>query len=144
SRRRRRHRAGLPRIHGLVPLPVSHLIFPRYIGRQGHVPHALNTLEEVGRRTELYPAFSEASPADDFGDQFLTEKQLFSQPNLSPRAHQALPLIGLLRQLFGKQDLHLPAQEIARGWVLRAQWLCPRTASMPVEAGGKHSGVIED
>jgi hypothetical protein len=74
----------------------------------------------------------------------ISKEKLFSNSDLSPRSHQALPLVRLVGNLLGEQHLNLATQEIPGCRILGAQWLGSGTASSAIEAGWKHTRVVEN
>jgi len=91
-------------------------------------------------------ALAEFSARGHLGMEFvvITEEKALPNPDLAARAHQALPLVGMLLQLACEQDLDVSAQKVSRGWVVWTERLGLKTCPPSIEASGKNARVVED
>jgi len=69
---------------------------------------------------------------------------MLSDPNFPPGPNQAFPLVRLVADLAGKQDLNLPPQEIARSRISRANRLRFQAGAPSIQACGKYPRVVKD
>ncbi len=101
--------------------------------------------KKSGTGSEADAALSETASGHDFRLQFvvLAEKQMFSRADLSPRPHQALPLVGFARNLPGQEDFDSAPQKIARSWVLCTERLRFHAASPAIQARGEDARIVE-
>ncbi len=74
----------------------------------------------------------------------LSKEQMFTDADLSPRPHQAFPLVGLALQLPREQNLNACLKKIARRGIAGTERLRPRSAAASIKARWKHASVVED
>lgn len=102
--------------------------------------------EEVFHGLESDAAFAEVSASYYFGLQFVgwPEEEMFTHSDLAAGTDEALPFIGILSNLAGKQDFDTGTEKITRCRVAGAQRLGFKPGPAPVESRGKHARVVED
>ena len=138
--------ASFAGVHGLIPIVIRSRIRTRNVGWKRDVTDLLDGGEEIGCRRETNATLAELAAGNYLGLKLvlLAEKQTFADCDLAAGTDQAFPIIRVLLQLASKKDLNAAAEEFARGRVARAQRLRLKTLTAPIEARGKHFGVVED
>src|SRR5215831_1984680 len=114
---------------------------------------ALDYREEVleplpcfARRREADMTLAEFSTGDDFGLQFvmISEEEVLADRNFSAGPNEALPVLRIGLQLAREEDFDASAKEVARCWIVWTENLRLKASAAAIQAGGKHSSVVED
>lgn len=126
--------AAFAGIDGLVTIAIGGCVGAGDVGGKRDVANAIQYSEEVfglllgfagpdavgHRKADL--AFAEGSAVDHFGLELIVvaEEKMLADADLAAGAHEAFPFIGIVAKLASKEDLDAPAQEVARGGIVRA------------------------
>lgn len=104
-----------------------------------------NQREKVRHGCEVQLALAIGAARDDLGPQFVvfSKEQMFADAELAPGTNETLPFVGILLQLASEQDFDPAAEKIAGGRIARAHGLGLQPSAAPIEAGGKHPGIVE-
>ena len=94
---------------------------------------AFDFCKEIRRWGEPYAALPECPSGRDLGLQFIVfaEKQELPDSDLSPRTYQALPFVGIARELAGQKNFNSSAQKIMCGRITGADGLRIKPARLP-------------
>jgi hypothetical protein len=133
-------------VDGLVSIAVGGGVVASDVRWQGDVADLFKNGKEIIDWTEADVPFAKLGAGDDFGMEFIviTEIEMLADADLPTRADQAFPFIWFVMELASKQDLDASVKKIARGGIVGAEGLSLKTATVSVEASGKHPCVIED
>src|SRR6202161_3733225 len=137
-------RSALSRIHRLVAFAIGARIFAGDVRRQRNVADLFYKPKKILYRRETDAALAKAAARDHLGLKFIvvSEKEIFSDPDLSSRAQQTLPFVGVGLQLPGKEDFDASVKKIAGGGIARAYRLGTEAAAAAMEARGKDASVV--
>jgi len=74
----------------------------------------------------------------------VAEEEMFADVDLAAGADETFPVVGILLELAGEQDLDASVEKIARGRIARAGRLGLETGAASVKACGKDAGVVKN
>src|SRR5208283_2015861 len=74
----------------------------------------------------------------------IAEIEFLPDSDLAAGAHQALPLIGIIRELACQQNFDAATEKILCRRIVRAQGLGALSAAVAVETGREHPRIVHD
>ena len=110
------------------------------------MPDCLHKGKKVFHRSKAYVALAKLASLDHFRFELVgfPEEKMLPDSDLSAGADQAFPVVRVLAQSPGQQDLDPTPQEVTGRRISPADWLGIKPSSSTVEARGKHPCVVED
>ena len=118
------HRSALGGVHGLVAVAIRRRVGALDIGRQRHMPHALDLVPQRALAGEANRALTKLIAAQHVGLQPLAEDQLLAGANLAARMHEAQPRHLVPGQGANEQRLHLACEAVAMPQQARREDAC--------------------
>jgi hypothetical protein len=138
--------SALAGVDGLVAVAIDGGIGAGDVGRERDVADCFHACEEVVHRGETDVALAKLAAGSDLGLEFVVlaeEKKMLADADFAAWTDKAFPIVWIGSQPAGQQDFDTAAEEVARGWVLRAERLGLKAGAASKKAGGKYAGVVE-
>jgi hypothetical protein len=101
---------------------------------------------EIRDRAESNRSLAKFAASDDLGFQAtfaFAERKPLANSDLAPGTHQTFPLKRSLK-LLREKKLAAASKKILHRWIVRCEWLCLLSASVPEQSRRNHTSVIHD
>jgi len=110
------------------------------------VSDAVDLGEKIVHRSEANEALAEFASGNHLCLEFIvfSEEEVLSDADFAAWPDEALPFIRFLPELASKQYFHASFQEVARGWIVRAERLRFSSAAAAIETRRENTSVVED
>ena len=133
-------------VYGLITFVVGRRIWARDVRRQRDVADQVDASEEIGHGSEADVARTEFSTGDDFSLKLvlLSEKKMLADQDLSAGTNQAFPIVGIVSELTGEQNLDASLKKLAGSRIPRADGLRLGTFAAAIQTRWKHPRVVEN